>query len=170
MKGNKRRVRVSVRIFFTFSVCVCASARARVCVSACVCVCVCVCVSAFVCVCVCVLILALYMYIFFIMVYILFHNLLNFRYMYNEFHMPSVSLAVSVSELQSESDARSITTGSCSSSTAISFLQYTCSIDKTCSTHFAHSPGVMPLMPSSISSLIAVRLKAKFFLALNLKK
>ena len=94
-------------------------------------------------VCVCVFILALYIYFFFIMVNILFHNLLNFRYMYNEFYIPSVSLAVSVSELQSESDARSIPTGSCSSSTAISFLQYTCSID-TCSTHFAHSPGVMP--------------------------
>ena len=49
--------------------------------------------------------------------------------MYNEFHMPSVSLAVSVSELQSGSDARPIITGSCSSSTAISFSQYAPSTD-----------------------------------------
>ena len=41
---------------------------------------------------------------------------------------------------------------------AISFNQYTRSTDKTCSTHLAQSPGVMRLMPSSICSLIAVRL------------
>ena len=50
--------------------------------------------------------------------------------------MPSVSLAMSVSELQSESDAISITTVSCSSPTAISFNQHARSTDKTCWTHF----------------------------------
>ena len=109
------RVRVSVRMgFFTFSVCVFfffggGEGVDRPKTVLLMCQRVCVIFSS--------------LYIFFIMVNILFHNLLNFRYMYNEFHIPSVSLAVSVSELQSESDARSITTGSCSSSTAISFLQ-----------------------------------------------
>ena len=50
--------------------------------------------------------------------------------------MPSVSLVMSVSELQSESGAISITTGSCSSSTAISLNHHARSTDKTCSTHF----------------------------------
>ena len=50
--------------------------------------------------------------------------------------MPSVFLPVSVLELQSESDAKPISTGLCSSSTLISFTQYTCSTHKICSAHF----------------------------------
>ena len=66
------RVRVLVRPFFTFN--------RSVCVSVCVCVCVRACVRACVCARACVFISALFLLYIFIMVYILFHNLLNFRY------------------------------------------------------------------------------------------
>ena len=113
-----------------------------------------------------------YLCFFFYILCIFFHNCIEI--IISNFHtanlQASVSLAVSVSELQSESDARSITTGSCSSSTAISFAQYVRSTDLTWSTHLAHSPGVIALKPSSISPFTAVRLKAKFFLAIKPEK
>ena len=71
--------------------------------------------------------------------------------------MPSVSLAVSVSELsESVSDARPITTVSCSFSVAIFFKQYTRSTDKTCSTYFK----VVQLDPLSFKTFQVSPLKS----------
>ena len=56
-----------------------------------------------------------------------------------------------------DTDARSITTGSCCSSLATSLFQYVSSFDFTWSAHLAQSAGAICPKPSSMSSLTAVK-------------
>ena len=85
---------------------------------------------------------------FFLSIHFYLHFYHNCIFSIQKIYKPLFHWRYRISELQSESDARSITTGSCSSSTALSFAQYVRSTDLTWSTHLAHSPGVIALKPS----------------------
>ena len=65
--------------------------------------------------------------------------------------MPSVPLAVSVLELQLESEPLAHDLPLSGTPLISMYSHYTA---QKCSTHSAQSPGVMPLMPSSISFLM----------------
>ena len=81
--------------------------------------------------CVCVFFILVFLIYFVIMIYILFCDLFNFTY--KEFRMPSVSLAVSASELQMQDQSPLAHALLLPRSPLTSIHCYT---DKTCSTHF----------------------------------
>ena len=129
------RVRVLVRSFFLLLI--------KVCVCACERVCVCRCVFILT------LFLPLFLLYFFIMVYILFHNdTINFPCRLSRWQCQYRSCSRSPMQYQS-SIAHDIPLPW---SPLISM--YTRSTAKKCTTHSAQSPGVMPVIPSSISFFI----------------